>query len=443
MSPEIAAAAITLSDLAWYGLVILLFLLTSAFFSSSETALTAVSRGRIYQLVKDGNKRAAKVSWLRKEKESLIGAVLLGNNVVNIAASAVATSLAIRLFGNNEQGLVLVTLVMTLLVVVFTEVLPKTYAIQNSERVSLALSPAVVAVVKILYPVTHAIQLFIRTVLRLFGVDITRANTLISATDALRGTIELHHREGQMVKQDRDMLGSILDLNDIEVRDIMVHRKNLDTIDAGLPAEQIVEQAVSMLHSRIPLWKDNPDNIVGILHVKDLVRTLNMGGGTVDNATILAIAHKPWFIPETTTLRDQLIAFRSRRQHFAVVVDEYGALLGIVTLEDIIEEIVGDIDDEHDEQEGGDIQRAAPNVYFVSGDVTIRDLNRELDWSLPDEHASTVAGLVMHEVRDIPARGRHFDLHGFRFTVVDRSPTQIRRLKVERLPPPRSEETAI
>lgn len=415
------------------GAIVLVFLFISAFFSAAETALTAVSRARIYQLVKEGNRRAETVSKLRKNKESLIGAVLLGNNVVNIAASAIATSLSIQLFGNEEQGLVLVTLLMTVLVVVFSEILPKSYAIQNAERVSLALAPPVVLVVKLLYPVTHSIQLFIRLLLRCFGVDITKSNTLLSATDVIRGTIELHHKEGKMVKQDRDMLGSILDLNDIEVRDIMVHRKQMDMLSIDLPAPALVEQAFSMLHSRIPLWKDSVDNIVGVLYTKDLIRTLNANGGRIDSEMLKAIAHAPWFIPETTSLRDQLIAFRARRQHFAVVVNEYGALLGIVTLEDIIEEIVGDIDDEHDEHGAGDVQKVSDGVYFVAGDVTIRDLNRELDWDLPDDLASTVAGLVIHEARVIPSKGQHFEFHGMRFTVVDKNATQIKRLKIEPL----------
>lgn len=418
------------------GLIIFTCLLVSAFFSASETALTAVSRARLYQLVKDGNRRAKIVSHLRRRKEALIGTVLIGNTVVNIAASALATALAIQLFG-NEKGLVgIVTLVMTVLIVLFAEILPKTYAIKNAEATALSLSPVLNLLVGLLTPVTYGIQHFIRLTFKLFGVDITRASAFISPTDILRGTIELHHREGQMVKHDRDMLGSILDLNDIEVKDVMIHRKRVDTINASLPAPMIVEQAVSMLHSRIPLWKDNPDNIVGILHVKDLIRALGAEGGSeIDSATILALAHKPWFIPETTNLRDQLLAFRARRQHFAVVVDEYGVVLGIVTLEDIIEEIVGDIDDEHDERVTVDIQKTGPNVYFVAGSVTIRDLNREMDWNLPDENASTVAGLVMHEARDIPRKGQHLDCHGFRFTVIDKNATQIKRLKIEKQVP--------
>lgn len=428
------------SDALFYGFVVLLFLLISAFFSAAETGLTALSRARIYQLVKEGNRRAQTVSRLRENKESLIGAILLGNNLVNSATAAVITALSIRLFGDDGESLAIASLVVAGLIVVFTEVLPKSYAIQNAERVALFIAPAISPIVRILYPVTHVIQLFIRALLKCFRVDITRTNTLISATDVIRGTVELHHREGQLVKQDRDMLGSILDLNDLEVRDIMIHRTHVEMIDADLPPEELIAQAFATLHSRIPLWRENPDNIVGILHVKDLVRVMHERG-TLDSGAILAIAHAPWFIPETTNLRDQLLAFRARRQHFATVVDEYGAVLGIVTLEDIMEEIVGHIEDEHDEARLGDIQKASPGVYYIAGGVSLRDINRELDWSLPDENASTLAGLVMHEARIIPARGQHIDIGGYRFTVVDRSPTQIRRLRVERVKPT-SDETA-
>ncbi|MDE3016713.1 MAG: HlyC/CorC family transporter [Pseudomonadota bacterium] len=421
------------NNLFLYSLIILLFVLLSAFFSAAETALTAISRARIYQLVMAGNWRAKIASRLRREKESLIGTVLLGNTAVNVAASALATSLAITVFGKEGAAVAIVTVLMTLLLVVFSEILPKTYAIQNAERVALALSPVLSLLVKLFYPITYAVQHFIRLLLKYFGVDITKANTFISATDVIRGTIELHHREGHMVKQDRDMLGSILDLNDIEVEKIMVHRKQVETLDAGLPPEKLVAEAVSTMHSRLPVWRGEPDNIIGVLHVKNLVRLLGDRPGKVSSEAILALCHKPWFIPEATSLRDQLLAFRNQRQHLAIVVDEYGGWQGIVTLEDIIEEIVGNIDDEHDEIESG-IQRAGQDVYYVNGDVPLRDANRSLGWSLPDEHASTVAGLVIHEAQTIPAAGDHFNLHGFRFTVVGKDARQITRLKIEKLP---------
>lgn len=421
-------------DLVFYGLIILLFLLISAFFSAAETALTAISRARIFQLVMDGNKRAETANKLRKNKESLIGGILLGNNAVNIAASAIATSLAIRLFGNNDQALAIVTVTMTLLVVIFAEILPKTYAIQNAERVSLALAPAVNLLVRLLYPVTHGIQLFIRIPFKLFGIDLTKTSSLISAIDVIRGTIELQHQEGQMVKQERDMLGSILDLSHIEVKDAMIHRTHVEMLDANLPATQLVYQAVSTLHSRIPLWEDNPDNIVGVLHVKTLIKAINETPDEIGGEKIRALAVKPWFVPDTTTLRDQLLAFRRKRQHLAFVVDEYGAWLGIITLEDIIEEIVGEIEDEHDESGANLIQKIGAQVYLVAGGVPVRDLNRQLDWALPESDASTVAGLLIQAAEILPSPGEQYDIEGYRFTVLEKSAKRLTRLRIEKLP---------
>lgn len=433
---------VSANELWFYGLAIFIFLLISAFFSAAETALTAMSRARIFQLVMDGNRRAEIASRLRRNKESLIGAILLGNNAVNIAASAIATSLAIQIFGNNDQALALVTVIMTVLVVVFSEILPKTYAIQNAERVSLALAPIVAVLVKLVYPITHAIQIFLRIPLRWFGVDNASSNIMISATDVIRGTIEMHHREGQMIKQERDMLGSILDLNDIEVKDVMVHRTHVEMLDASLPTDQLIQQVVGTLHSRIPVWEGEKDNIIGILHVKTLVKALNENNGRLTTEQILAICQKPWFVPETTSLRSQLLAFRHRRQHLAFVVDEYGAWQGIVTLEDIIEEIVGDIDDEHDEIASG-IQKVTPTIYTVGGSVTVRDLNRHLDWTLPDDEASTVAGLLIHKAESIPSVGETLEFDGYRFTVVGRSNTKVTRLRIEKLPGTASPEDAV
>ncbi len=419
------------SELIYYGVAITLLLLISGFFSAAETALTAVSRARIYQLVMSGNKAALVVSKLRREKESMIGAVLIGNNAVNIAASAIATTVTIRYLGDGN-GLLLVTLVMTVLVVIFSEIMPKTYAIQNSERVSLAFAPFLNIVVVLLKPITGSIQVFIYYFMKIFGVDINKNNSLVSATDVIRGTIELHHREGKMIKQDRDMLGSILDLNDIEVGEIAIHRKQVETIEADLPAKELVRQAVSTMHSRIPLWRGEPDNIIGLLHVKDLVKALGEQED-ISNEAILSMAKKPWFIPETTSLRDQLLAFRSKRQHFAFIVDEYGSWEGVVTLEDIIEEIVGDIDDEYDETDTS-VQKVGDHAYLVQGSVTLRDLNRQLDWNLPDDNASTVAGLLIHEAQTIPTIGEYFEILGFGFTVLEKEAMQLTRLRIEKLP---------
>lgn len=413
-------------------LLILFLILISAFFSAAETGLTAISRARIYKLEKEGNRRAKMVHKLRDNKELLIGTVLLGNNLMNIAASAIATSVFIDIWG--EHALVYVTLIMTALVLIFGEVMPKTYAINNPERTALFVAPVFMWLIKILSPVTYAVQWINDAVWRLFGKSGQSHSALVSASDALRGTIELQHRDGEIVKMEKDMLGGILDLAETGVGEVMVHRKNMVTIDIDLPIREIIQTVIDSEHSRLPFWQEEQDNIIGILHSRNLMRLLNEFA--IDNITqemIVALLSKPWYIPDSTTLRIQLIEFRRLRHHFALVVDEYGALMGMVTLEDILEEIVGEIEDEHDEPDSGEIKSDGSDGYIMDGTLTIRDLNRHLDWDLPDENATTMAGLLLHELRIIPDAGQQFTLYKRRFTVLEKSGNQITRIHVQPL----------
>lgn len=407
---------------------ILICLVLSAFFSSSETAITAVSRARIYHLILEGDRRAKMVGDLRKQKERLISGLMIGNNVVNILGAALATDLAIRFWGEN--GVLYATIVMTVVVVVFAEVLPKTLAIQNSEAAALALAPAVTVAMKLISPFNAMLQFVIRNMLKAFGIDITKTNSISSAEDVIRGTIELHHHEGQVVKHDRDMLGSILDMQDLEVGEVMVHRLAMETIDIDQPVEDILVQVMGSVHSRMPFWQGEPDNIVGVLHVKNLLKRLREGG-QFDKTALYTLLAKPWFIPETTSVSGQLHAFRVAHQHLALVVDEYGALQGLVTLEDIIEEIIGRIQGEQGTRKSHEIAMLDKSTYVVRGSMTIRDVNRELGWDLPDSEASTIAGLVIHEAQLIPDIGETFEFHSRRFTVLDKQGNQVTRLKME------------
>lgn len=408
-------------------IVIIALLAISAFFSGSETALTAASRARLHKLAEVGSRRAKIAQRLTENRERLIGAILLGNNLVNILASALATSVFLVMFGNT--GIVYATLVMTALVLIFAEVLPKTYAITNAERMSLAVAPLLNVLISLFAPVTAAIQFIVRHTLRLFGVDIENTREVLSAHEELRGAIDLHHHEGSVVKTDRDMLGGILDLQDLEVQEVMVHRKNMTMADASLPPQEIVDQILASPHTRIPLWKDNPENIIGIMHVKDLLRPLTATKGDISSLDILSIAAPPWFVPENTGLQDQLNAFLQRNSHFALVVDEYGALMGLITLEDILEEIVGEISDEHDiETPGLNIKR--DGTVIAEGTVTIRDLNRTMEWSLPDEEATTIAGLVIHEAQTIPDVGQIFTFYNYKFEIIGRQRNQITALRI-------------
>lgn len=408
---------------------IFFLVLVSAFFSGSETALTASSRARIHKLKTEGNKRARMVGRLLKNKDRLIGTLLLGNNAVNILASALATSFAITYFGDN--GVLYSTLLMTAIVLVFAEVLPKTYAFHNSERVALRSAPIMVFLVKVLYPITGFVQAMVDLFLKFFGLE--KSEEVMSDADELRGAIELSHHEGGVKKRDKDMLGSILDLAETEVKNIMIHRKNMNIIDADLPIGEIVNQVMDSAHTRIPIFKDKSENIVGILHAKDLLKEIKAQDGKADNIDILQIAAKPWFVPETNTLSNQLLQFRQKRSHLAMVVDEYGDIVGLVTLEDVLEEIVGQIYDEHDVHFQG-IKKLKDGSYKFEGDVPIRDINRQLDWNIPDKDASTIAGFLINKAEKIPDAGQSFEFDGFVFKILRKKKNQITSLKVRKLP---------
>ncbi len=410
---------------------ILLLLVLSAFFSGSETAMTAVSQPRMTELARQGNSRAGAVNRLRDRKERLIGSILLGNNLVNILASALATSLFIGWFGSS--GVAYATLAMTVLVLVFAEVMPKTYAIHHADRVALAIAPVLRVFVIVFAPIAHAVQGFVEQVLKLFGIRIDTTLGDTTTEDELRGVIRMHKGPAPEVAQEREMLSSILDLDDVEVGEIMTHRSNTTMIDADHPAEGIVRDVLTSPYTRLPLFRGNQDNIVGVLHAKELFRAVNKAKDGLAELDVTRLAATPWFIPESTDLLDQLREFRRRREHFAIVVDEYGTFQGVVTLEDILEEIVGEISDEHDEIVRG-VRPLGDGAYLVNGDVTIRDINREFDWELPDEEAATVAGLVMHEARRIPEVRQVFAFHGFRFEIMRRKGHQITALRVEPLP---------
>jgi Mg2+/Co2+ transporter CorB len=397
----------------------------SAFFSAAESGLTTASRPRMHHLENRGNRRAAVVNRLRLSKDRLIGSILLTNNLINIAAAAIATSILISRFG--EAGVFYATVATTVLVVFVGEVLPKTYALKHPDRVALAVAPIMRAVSWLTWPIANGVQVMVDGLLKL--VDRPGGRRLVSVNEEIRSSIDLHHQEGQLVKHQRDMLGSILDLAQVTVGEIMVHRRNMNMVDVGQPPAAIVRQVLASPHTRLPLWRDNPENIVGVLHVKDLLRAMSGRGFVLDRLDITAIATPPWFVPESATLTEQLNAFRSRRAHFSLVVDEYGALMGLVTLEDILEEIVGDIRDEHDRPVAR-LKPEADGSFIVDGTTTIRDLNRQFDWRLPDEEATTLAGLIIHEARIIPEVGQVFVFHGFKFEVLSRQRHQITRLKI-------------
>jgi len=419
-------------------LAIFVLLGISAFFSGSETALTAASRGKLHSMADKGSRGAKRALALTEDTERLIGAVLLGNNLVNILAAALATSLFTRLFG--DSGVALATLVMTLLVLIFAEVLPKTYAISNSEGAASFVSAPIRDLVIIFAPIVATVRITVRAILRLFGAKMTGLDEDDAAQKEIAGAIALSHSEGNFEKDDRDRLLGALDLKDREVEEIMLHRSDIEIIDAAASPQDIVTQSLASRYTRLPIFKDEPENIIGVIHTKDLLREVDKlvrgedgGPDAIDRLNIIDIAREPYFVPETTPLDDQMREFLLRKAHFALVVDEYGDLQGLITLEDILEEIVGEITDEHDEDAEILDGKDTSGNFKIDGSATIRDVNRMHEWNLPDDEANTIAGLVIHEAQMIPKIGQVFSFHGFRFEIAGRDQNRITKLKVRTL----------
>ncbi len=418
------------SILSYAALSILCLIVVSGFFSAAETGLTAASRARLTEIERRGSKRATLVLRLLEKPERLIGAILLGNNVANITASAVATAALIKIFG--DSGAVIASAIMTALILIFAEVMPKSYAIAYPDRVALAVAPIMRVISAVLGPVVLSVEYIVNATLRLFGVNIHKDQNILSAHEELRGAIDLHHKEGAVVKKDKDMLGGILDLKNLEVLDVMVHRTKMTTLDAGLPVKELLKTLLASGHTRVPVWRDKPENIIGVLNAKSLFAAVHDANGNPEKVKLGDVMTDPWYVPDTRPLESQLNAFLRRKAHFALVVDEYGEVQGLITLEDIIEEIVGDIKDEFDAVVPG-LHKRKDGSYVIDGGVPLRDLNRALDWRLPDEEATTLAGLVIHEARMIPEAGQVFVFHGFRFEVMKKRKQQLTSIKITKL----------
>ncbi len=417
---------------------ILCLLVMSAFFSGSETALTAASRAKLKTLADKGSRGATAAMTVTEDNERMIGAILLGNNVVNILSASLATALLTRMFG--DSGVAFATAGMTILVLIFGEVLPKTVSITFPEAVAVRVAPFIRLLILIFAPVVGVVRALVRGLLRLFGVKANPEGNMLAVREEIMGVIALGHSEGAVEKEDRDRILGALDLADRTVEEIMRHRSEIRMLNADTPPEALLAEILQSPHTRLPIWKDNPDNIVGVAHAKDVLRGMHklMFGGTaprngIESFNILDVAMKPYFIPDTTTLDEQMRQFLRRHTHFALVVDEYGSIQGLITLEDILEEIVGEITDEFDVAQEPALKPGEDGAYVIDGTMTIRDLNRAMEWSLPDEEANTVAGLVIHEAQMIPSVGQVFSFHGFRFEVTARKENRIAKIKIKPL----------
>ena len=410
--------------------VVAILLYLSSFFSGSETALTAASKARIHNLEKSGDKRAIIIAKLLNSRERLLGGILLGNNLVNILASVLTTAIFTNILGSGGFALMSATIVMTFLILIFAEVLPKSYAISQPDTLALKVAVRVNFIVKIFAPIVLLIQIIVNSTLRLFGVNSNSGSW--SAEEAIKGAVDLHLEEGGVAKRARDQIYGVLEIGELSVEEVMIHRKNVCMIDINIPSQKIIKEVLNSGHSRVPLYENSQDNIIGILHVKDILKSISNAGEVLSEIDTRKIMRSTWFVPETTSLVKQLKAFQQKREHFAVVVDEYGALMGIVTLEDILEEIVGDIQDEYDEEITG-INKLKEGGAILRGNLTVRDVNRAMGWVLPDEEAVTIAGLVIYESQTIPEVNQTFSYHGYRFEVIKKQRNQIISLKVNKI----------
>ena len=405
---------------------ILLLLILSGFFSGSETALTASTRSRLTGLSNKGHKNAKTAIELLNKRESLIGAILLGNNLVNILASALATSLSIKIFG--DTGVAYAVIIMTALIVIFAEILPKTYALTNSEKLALTVSPIFRPIVYLLWPVTWMMEKIVFFILSIFKIKLEKNMRVLSVEDEIRGTLDLHHKEGRLYKSDKDMVTGVLDLAEVTVEDVMVHRSNMFTVNIDDDPKKILNSVINSSFTRIPVWQNNDENIIGIIHSKHLLKIMSQNRD-ITRSDMMQSLIKPLFIPETTSLKEQLKMHLNTKKKLAIVVDEYGVLMGMISLEDIMEEIVGDITDEIDEGLTT-VVKNEDGTLTINGGTEIRDINRIYNWNLPEEEANTLSGLIIHESRSFPSEGQVFNYYGFIFEILEVKDNLIHKIKV-------------
>ncbi len=421
-------------------LLVVFLLAANGFFVAAEFALVKARSVRLERLAEGGSLSARLALHMNRNIEPYLAACQLGNTMTALGLGWVGEPFVASLLeppmlmlGFSEE-LVRTTAFLTgfltfsSLHIVIGEQVPKNFAIREAYRVSLWVAIPLQAFYLAVYPLNWLLDKGARGTLALLGVRPNTEGDVYSAEE-LRSLIGLSHRYGAMRRQERDMLAAILDLAEVEVGDVMTHRRRMETLHAELGREEAAARVLASPYTRFPIWQGDPDRIVGVVHAKDVLAAAYRSEAEGAPFDLRALASEPWFVPETASLLHQLLEFRRRRQHMALVVDEYGSLLGLVTLEDIVEEIVGDIFDEKDvvvadilEQEDGSV--------LVAGEVTVRDLNRQMDWDLPEEPAATVAGLVIAHAERIPEVNERFEIGGFAFEVLGREDHRITRLRI-------------
>ncbi len=414
-----------LNDIEINLIIVLLLLIFSALLSCFETSITAVSRAKIHRLASEGNKRAKRLERLLKEREKVVSVMLIGNNIVNIVASAVTTKVLLEMFG--EIGLVYATILLTILVIVFGEILPKTYAIKSSEKIVLFFAGAIEFLFRIFSPIVFVVQKFSDLFFKK-----TDKKTQEAELEEIRDAVDLKAKEGSIFKYDKDLLDGVLDLSDTEISEIMVHRKDIESININLPIAEIVKRATAGNYTRMPLWSGDKENIVAILNVRKLLKALHFYQGDLEKFELTPATSEPWFTPSSNSLRSQLFAFRKRKKRFALVVDEYGSLAGLVTLEDILEEIVGEIKEQDEESEMNIIK--TKSGYKIAGKTLIRDINKKLEWEVEEgDDAYNLAAFIINNLGRIPDEKESFVISGFYFQILKKRGHDLILVKVKEI----------
>jgi CBS domain containing-hemolysin-like protein len=424
-----------------FNLLLAAFLLfANGFYVASEFALVKTKRYRMDIMAEQGRVGAKLTQEILNNVEAYLACCQLGITMASLGLGWVGEPTVAAILepifhplGMPEQAVHLTAFIIGFLVfsslhIVVGEQVPKTLAIREPEPVSLWIAYPLWISFVAFYPLNWLLNSASRSILRMIGVRESTYQDILTY-DEIEGLVEASAEHGEVEQRHAEFIHNLFQFSELDVVDVMIHRTNMRSLDGNSPPETIIAEALASPFTRLPVWVDEPENIVGIIHVKDLWRAIQAAGGDTSAIDVKAIATKPWFVPDTTPLTDQLNAFLKRKAHFALVVDEYGEVQGLVTLEDIIEEIIGDIADEHDVELQG-VRPQPDGSVNVDGSVAIRDINRAMSWDLPDEEATTVAGLVIHEARIIPEAGQAFTFHGFRFQVLRKNRNRITALRI-------------
>jgi len=411
------------SDRVWKIVILIICLVLSALFSASETALMSLSKIRVKQMIENREKGANRINKLLSDPSRLLSAILIGNNVVNIGASSLMTSLAIDAFGNTGVGVA--TGIMTLLILVFGEITPKSLAAKNSEKISVRLSGFIEFVTNLLTPISFVLNIITDFLVKLLGGEVDKKKPFITQEE-LKTIVNVSYKEGVLEGEEKDMIYNVFDFSDSQVNDVMVPRTEIVAIDVDLPYEEIIKIINKEQYSRIPVYENTIDNIIGILYVKDL---LFLDVNKESPFDLRKYIRQPYFTPEYKSIKELFKEMRTNRNHMVVIIDEYGGTEGIVTIEDVVEEIVGDIEDEYDKKIK-EIEVIKEDEYLVNGNVRIDIINELIGTHIESEDFDTIAGFVIGIIDRLPEAGEEIEYENIRFIIENIDRNRIKKIRI-------------